>query len=144
MVCVQYLRHRCCTTSLSRQCQPCRNRLISWVEYMELNYDMIFLLQHILYLYCIHDNIAMMNYNAAFFYVNYKYLSMVRLKDLIRLSLRSWIQFGWSLCGMEMRILVMIWLRLFIWCNSFKLGLKSLCLFMTLRIILQYLCYIGD
>jgi hypothetical protein len=32
--------------------------LISWVDYIVLNYDMIILLQHMLYLYCIHDGIV--------------------------------------------------------------------------------------
>jgi len=32
------------------------NGLISWIEHMELNYDMIILLYYILYLYCIHNH----------------------------------------------------------------------------------------
>jgi hypothetical protein len=36
---------------------PTGNGLISWVDHMELNYDMILLLRHILYLYYIYDDI---------------------------------------------------------------------------------------
>jgi len=34
------------------------NGLKSWVEHMVLSYGMIIVLQHILYLYCIHDDIV--------------------------------------------------------------------------------------
>jgi hypothetical protein len=37
---------------------PIGKGLISWVDYIELNYNMILLLQHILYLCCIHDDIV--------------------------------------------------------------------------------------
>jgi hypothetical protein len=37
---------------------PARKRLISCIDDMELNYDIIILLQHILYLYYIYDDIV--------------------------------------------------------------------------------------
>jgi hypothetical protein len=42
--------------SLAVSANLVRNGLISQVNHMELNYDMIIILQHILYLYCIHDH----------------------------------------------------------------------------------------
>jgi hypothetical protein len=39
-----YPGHLCCITCPSGQRQPARKRLISWVEHMELNYDVILLL----------------------------------------------------------------------------------------------------
>jgi hypothetical protein len=55
---VQYVGHQYCITGLSEQCQPCREWLISWVDLTVLSYDMILSLQHILYLYYIHDGIV--------------------------------------------------------------------------------------
>jgi hypothetical protein len=37
---------------------PTKNELRAWINHMELNYDMILLLQHIRYLYSIHDGIV--------------------------------------------------------------------------------------
>jgi hypothetical protein len=37
---------------------PAGKKLISRVDHMVLSYDMILLLHHILYLYCIHDDIV--------------------------------------------------------------------------------------
>jgi len=37
---------------------PVGKGLKSWVDHMELNYDMILLLQHILYLYYIYDHLS--------------------------------------------------------------------------------------
>jgi hypothetical protein len=34
---------------------PAGNGLISWLDYMVLRYNMIILLQHIPYIYCIHS-----------------------------------------------------------------------------------------
>jgi hypothetical protein len=37
---------------------PARNGLISWVDHMELNYNMTLCYKHILYLYCIHHHLV--------------------------------------------------------------------------------------
>jgi hypothetical protein len=47
------------------------NGLISWVDHMELNYDMIILLQHILYLYFIMTICEIKNYNCTLLHVIY-------------------------------------------------------------------------
>jgi hypothetical protein len=33
-------------------------RLRAYIDYIELNHDIIFLSQYLLYLYCIHDNLV--------------------------------------------------------------------------------------
>jgi hypothetical protein len=54
----QYWRHRYCTTGPSDSANPTKKGLRSSIEHMEFTYEMIILLQHILYLYCIHGVIV--------------------------------------------------------------------------------------
>jgi hypothetical protein len=70
--------------------------LKAWIDHMRLNYDMILLLQHILYLYCIHDNILKwwsVTLHCCMWLMKFKHLSsqnIIACTSCVFMLIKSW------------------------------------------------------